>query len=123
MLKVLFNIKRLPHFSHAQFDIYWKDRHAPLVRANAETLGIRRYVQTATLDMPQAQSAIRASRGGLNVEFDGSAELWWDDMEAHLSPRNTPEGRKALEILIQDERRFIDFTQSQIWYAIERVIL
>lgn len=67
--------------------------------------------------------AIQASRGTQAVDFDGCAELWWDSLDAHLAARKTPEGAKALQLLIEDERRFVDLGRSQLWYGTERSII
>ena len=46
-----------------------------------------------------------------------------DDMETHLAARKTAEGAKAILELIEDERRFVDLSRSQLWYCEERTIL
>ena len=61
MLKLVFNIRRRPEIEPEEFYRYWKDEHGPLVRSVADVLGIRRYVQSHTIDTP-INDALRASR-------------------------------------------------------------
>jgi uncharacterized protein (TIGR02118 family) len=121
MLKLLFCLRRLPHLSREEFQRYWIERHGPLVRSHAVTLGIRRYVQTHTLDHP-LNGALQASRGGPD-EYDGVAEIWWDGPEALAAATSTPEGRAAGEALLADERTFIDLARSPLFVATEHPIV
>ncbi len=123
MLKLIMCVKRLPHLTREEFDDHWRTRHAPLVARYAGLLGIRKYIQTLPYDDLSAQRALEKGRGTAVVDFDGCAELWWDSMEAHLAARKTTEGLSALQILIEDERRFVDLSASQLWYSSERQII
>lgn len=122
MLKLTMFVRRLPHLTRAEFDAHWRDRHGPLVRSHREILRIVRYVQTEPLADPAAQQAIRASRGLLEADFDGSAELWWHSLADHAA-RTTAEGAAALRDLIEDERKFVDLNRSFAWYGTERTII
>ena len=121
MIKLVFCLRRLPHLTREEFQRHWHERHAPLVRAHAAALGIRRYVQTHTLEHP-VNAALRASRGGPDA-FDGVAELWWDSAEALAAASALPEGRAAAVELLDDERRFIDLAHSPLFVAVERPIV
>lgn len=123
MLKLTILVKRRADLTQAQFDAHWRDLHGPLVRSHQDSLRIRRYVQTVPLDNPAAQAAIQTSRGSAAAEFDGCAELWWDSLEEAATARATPEGVRALQALIEDERRFIDLSQSVLWYGTERQMI
>lgn len=123
MIKLTGCARRLPHLSHDEFDAYWRDHHGPLVRSYRGVLRIRRYVQTSTLTNPPLQDALRASRDALEVSFDGYAEVWWDSLEEIAAVRQTDEGMKALRVLVEDERRFVDLGRSQFWYGIECEII
>ena len=50
MYKLTFCLRRKHGMSVEEFQRYWRNTHAPLVAARAETLGIRRYVQAHTAD-------------------------------------------------------------------------
>jgi uncharacterized protein (TIGR02118 family) len=121
MTKLVFCLRRLPRLSREEFQRYWHDRHAPLVRSHAAALGIRRYVQTHTLD-DGLNAALQASRGGPEG-YDGVAELWWDSAEALSAAIATPEGQAAGAALLEDERRFIDLARSPLFVATERPII
>jgi uncharacterized protein (TIGR02118 family) len=123
MLKLIMCVKRKPGMSREEFDHHWRTQHAPLVLKHAEILGIRRYIQTVPYANPEAQQALQKTRGTLNVDFDGCAELWWDDLSSHLAARQTEQGLSALNELIEDERRFVDLVHSQLWYGEERVMI
>ena len=49
MIKLVFALRRRGDLSRDEFQRYWREHHAPLVRSHAEVLGIRRYVQVHTL--------------------------------------------------------------------------
>ena len=122
MIKLTFCLRRLPSLSLAEFQDYWLNKHAPLVRSHAEALRIRRYVQAHTLDNPAVQGALAASRGAPEA-FDGVAELWWDNREDMAAGIATPEGRDAARALLDDERKFIDHARSPIWINEEHHII
>jgi uncharacterized protein (TIGR02118 family) len=121
MIKLVFCLRRLPQLSREEFQRYWFERHAPLVRSHAAALKIRRYVQTHTGEQP-LNDALQTSRGGPDA-YDGVAELWWDSAEALAAATATPEGQAAGAALLEDERRFIDLAGSPLFVAVERVII
>ena len=122
MVKLVFCLRRLPHLSLAEFQEYWLQKHGPLVRSHAETLRIRRYVQTHTLDNAGLQGGMASYRGAPEA-YDGVAELWWDSLDDLLQAPATPEGRAASLELLEDERRFIDHARSPLWVAAEHEIV
>lgn len=121
MIKLVFCLRRLPSLSREEFQRYWLEQHAPLVRDRAEVLGIRRYVQVHSLPA-EVQGPLRASRGGPE-EYDGVAELWYDSLAAVGAAVSTDEGRRAAAELLEDERRFIDLAASPLWWAEERPVV
>lgn len=121
MVKLTFALRRLSHLSREEFQRYWLEQHGPLVRSHAEVLGIRRYVQTHTLD-DAFQVALIASRGAPEP-YDGVAELWYDSLEAIAAAVSTNEGRAASIALLEDERRFIDHAASPLWFGEEHEII
>lgn len=121
MLKLTFCLTRLPHLSREAFQDYWFNTHAPLVASVAETLLIRRYIQTHSL--PAAVSeGLRASREA-PPEYDGVAELWYDSLDALIANGRRPQVQAAAALLLEDERRFIDLSQSPLWWGEERPIV
>jgi uncharacterized protein (TIGR02118 family) len=120
MVHLIFCLRRLPHLSREEFQRYWREQHAPLVRAHAVALGIHRYVQAHTID-PAMSQAIAAARDAPDP-FDGVAELWfdWDDIVSRMT---TPGAIEAGRVLLEDERRFIDLPRSPIFFAEDYVVV
>lgn len=123
MLKLIMCVKRRPDLTREEFDDHWCNHHAPLVIKYSAMLGIRRYIQTVPFANEAAQHALQRTRNAAPVDFDGCAELWWDDLASHLAARKTEEGLNALQQLIEDERKFVDLAHSQLWYGEERHII
>jgi uncharacterized protein (TIGR02118 family) len=122
VIKILFCLRRLPGLSRDEFQRYWRNQHAPLVRECAPALNIRRYVQNYGFLDSRLSPAIDV-RGSPAEVYDGVAEVWWDDLEQAVSAGATREGRAAGRRLVEDERRFIDLANSPLIYAREVVIL
>jgi uncharacterized protein (TIGR02118 family) len=94
VVKLVFCLRRLPSHSIAEFQRYWGEHHAELVRQHATALRIRRYTQSHTFSDPRLSPVIE-SRSGQIVPFDGVAELWWDSVEDLVEAMFTSEGRIA----------------------------
>jgi uncharacterized protein (TIGR02118 family) len=87
MIKVLGLLTRKAGITHEEFMRHWFDVHGPLAHA---VPGIRRYVQshiTGTRTRPDISET--------DVEVDGIAELWYDNIETMQRAGATPE-MKAL---------------------------
>ena len=121
MLKLVFNIRRRNDIERAEFYRYWKDEHGPLVRSVSEVLGIRRYVQSHTIDTP-INDALRASRDA-EPSYDGVAELWWDSVEDFVGRLADPAAQTASAALLEDEGRFIDLEATSIFLTEEHEII
>ncbi len=121
MIKLTYCLNRLPHLTREAFLDYWLNTHGPLVREHAEALNIRRYVQLHNRDDP-ANERLRDLRGAPEA-FDGVAELWWDGKEAMEAAHSSPEGRAARKALMEDEKNFIDWARSPMWFGEEKVII
>lgn len=121
MIKLSYCLRRRPEMSREEFQEYWYEKHAPLVRKNGEVLRIRRYVQVHTLDEP-ANEALRGGRGGPEP-YDGIAELWWDSVEDLQDAMGSPAGEVAALELLEDEKKFIDLANSPLWVARERPVI
>jgi uncharacterized protein (TIGR02118 family) len=121
LIKLVFCLRRRPELTLEEFQHYWRENHAPLVRKHAELLRIKRYVQVHTQDHP-LNEAMRQTRPG-PPPYDGVAELWWDSIEDLAAGAATPEATEARRELLEDEKKFIDLTQSPIWIAEENVVV
>jgi len=122
MLKIILCIKRKPGMTREQFHSYWKGEHKDVVKQVAGSLGMRRNVHNRTLST-DLDNRIRQGRGALPDDYDGVAESWFDSLEALISATSTEEGRKAAKLLAEDEERFIDFSQSKIFFVEEEVVI
>jgi uncharacterized protein (TIGR02118 family) len=122
MIKLVFCIRRRPEMTRAEFQRYWREEHAPLVLRHAETLRIRRYVQTRARDT-ELDEALAMSREGEPGAYDGVAELWWDSLDDLIAAYSTEAGQAAGADLLEDERRFIDLPRSAIWLGEEHVVI
>lgn len=107
--RIIFPLRRLPHLSREDFQSYWLNQHAPLVKSHAQTLGIVGYQQVHTTK-PMRETTVPC--------FDGVAELWVDPTKQSL---NKDAVRAASAALLADERTFIDLPNSPIWVADEDV--
>lgn len=87
MIKVVGLLTRKAGFSHEQFVRHWFDIHAPLAHA---VPGIRRYVQSHI-----ARTLTRPDVPETEVDIDGIADLWYEDMDSFQRAAATPE-MKAL---------------------------
>lgn len=115
--KLMFCMRRLPHMTREEFQRYWYDVHAPFVRERAEALGIRKYVQCHAMN-DKFSKALQEKRGAPEA-FDGVAELWFESREGK-SEAWKEGARKANAELLEDEARFIDLTNSPMFFVEER---
>jgi uncharacterized protein (TIGR02118 family) len=120
MVKLTFCLRRASHLTREQFQRYWREQHAPLVREAAPALRVVRYVQSHALASP-VNDALQRGRQAPEA-FDGVAELWWNSLEDFTAATASPQGRAAGRRLLEDERRFIDLARSPLWLAEEHPI-
>jgi uncharacterized protein (TIGR02118 family) len=122
MIKLVFMVRRRDGITREEFQRYWKEEHAELVRRHAELLRIRRYVQTHARDT-DLDDALAGSRGSEPHQYDGVAELSWDSIDDLVQAATSEEGQTAQQALLEDERRFIDLANSPIWLGEEIVMI
>jgi uncharacterized protein (TIGR02118 family) len=87
MIKSISLLTRKAGLSHEEFVKHWLEVHAPLAHA---VPGLRRYVQSRIVS-ERTRSDIPAT----NVEVDGIAETWYDDLAA-MERANASSEAKAL---------------------------
>ncbi|MGC5024071.1 EthD domain-containing protein [Tsukamurella sp. DT100] len=122
MIKLVFCLRRVSSLSPEEFDRYWREDHAALVRRHSAALRIRRYTQSAPFSDPRIAATLQA-RGSTVAPYDGVAELYWDSIDDLVAVGASNEGRDAGRALLEDERRFIDLAESPIFYTEERIVL
>jgi uncharacterized protein (TIGR02118 family) len=103
MIKLVYCITKKPGLSDEEFFHYWKDTHGPI---GARIPGLRKLVQSHTIS---GADQIRLA------DYDGMAELWFDDMQSLLAARNTAEWRASTE----DEKNFIDGSKVAFFITAE----
>ncbi len=116
--RLVFPLQRREELSREEFQRYWREQHAPLVRSHAQTLGIQRYVQVHT-DLNAETDPGRVARNG-QPPHDGVAELWID---RDLATGTVDEQRAAGAELLADEATFIDLAASPFFHAVEHTIV
>jgi uncharacterized protein (TIGR02118 family) len=106
MIKLIYCFRKRPDMSEEDFDRYWRETHGPL---GARIPGLRRLVQSRTVNVP---GDVRCA------DFDGVAELWFDDVQALRIARASSEWRDSG----LDEPRFLDPTSTAYAVTEEREI-
>jgi uncharacterized protein (TIGR02118 family) len=113
MLKVDILIVRKDGTSHGEFLAYWRDSHAaffasqPIVQKT-----VRRYLQSRTIAAPPAGVPV--------AEFDGVAQLWFDDVaafEAYLGSEN------YRDVISLDEGKFVNPDKGKMLFSEETTII
>ena len=123
MVKLVCCLRRRPDITREEFAKHWREKHIHAAgRDAAKVLGIRRYVQLHAL--PEAVNReLQAVRDGED-DFDGVAELWLDDADAYDRYWKSPEGAKALQAFVDDEREnFVDLSRTVFFLAEENVVI
>ncbi|RJP26951.1 MAG: EthD family reductase [Actinobacteria bacterium] len=120
MVKLVYCVRKRSDLSDEEFHDYWLNQHGPLVAGLAPGLNLRRYVQSHIIPA-ELHDIIQATRG-LRAPYDGLAELWWDSLDAFIDAYSSPEGLDADAALREDEAKFIDFSDSCIFFSEEHTI-
>ena len=121
MIKLTFCLRRRTDMTLEEFQRYWRTTHAALVAERAEVLGIRRYVQLHTTDLPGLHKSLQSRNGGAPQPYDGVAELWFDSLDDFIG--DSAERTQASAELLADERNFIDLPNSPMWLGEEHVVV
>jgi len=107
MIKLVYCITKKAGLTDEEFFDYWKNIHAPL---GARIPYLRKLVQSHRLTLP---GDVR------RPDYDGMAELWFDDRDALRAARQSPEWKASSE----DEAKFIDHTKTAYFVSEEHLIL
>lgn len=118
MIRLTYMLRRKPDISFEAFQRYWRETHGPLVASHSQRLNIRRYVQVHTMTDPD-ESRPAGDRGEMLKPWDGVAELWFDSREALEQNFSDSAARAAMDELLEDEEKFIDFAESPLWLGYE----
>ena len=107
MIKLVYCITKKSGLSDEQFFRYWKNVHGVI---GGQIPGLRRLVQSHRVSVPGDKRP---------PDFDGVAELWFDDIEALLAARQSPEWKASSE----DEANFIDHSKVVYFISKEHVVV
>lgn len=102
MIKLVYCFRKRPDMSSAAFWDYWHNTHTELGIAMP---GVRRLVQSRTVRNPSDPT---------KPDFDGMAELWFDDWDALATASASPEWAASTA----DEANFIE-AGSQVYFVTE----
>jgi len=105
MYKLVLLFRRREDLTQEDFVRYWRDVHVPLVR---KVPNIRRYVISTVQGAPLGEP-----------DFDGMAELWFDDEETALAALATAE----TEATGRDARNFIMKGSMRRFFSVEEEII
>jgi uncharacterized protein (TIGR02118 family) len=101
---------RRADITREQFSDYWLSEHAPKILALP---GVNRVIKCYI-----QQVSVRDIPEGLPIaDFDGLAELWFDDLESALTIMGSDEYQATIP---QDEPNFIDPSKTRIMITEER---
>jgi len=120
MIKLVYCITKKAGLTDQQFFDYWKYVHGPI---GSRIPRLRKLVQSHRITVPgDRRQPDRVSGFVLanpEQKYDGMAELWFDDAEALLTARQSPEWIASHE----DETNFIDHNKVAYFVSEEHTIL
>ena len=121
LIKLFFCLRHPATLNLDEAQLYWRTNHGPLIRGVSQGMRMKRYLQVHYYQ-DAAEQQLRAARGTTVAPYTGHAEAWFDRAEL-ATIANTPEGKRAMELAVEDEAEFIDFPKSAIWIGKERVFI
>ena len=107
MIKLVYCINKKSDLTDEEFFHYWERVHGPI---GLRIPHLRRLVQNHRVDVAGDK---------VQSDYDGMAELWFDNAEELLAARRSPEWKTSSE----DEANFIDCTKVAYFVSEEHVIL
>lgn len=121
LVKLFFCLRHLPGQALEAGQHYWRTQHGPLIRSVSTGFRMQRYLQVH-YSAHALESGLRDVRGTVLPPYSGHAEAWFSRADL-LSMANVPEAARAMELAVEDERKFIDFQRSAMWIGKERVFI
>jgi uncharacterized protein (TIGR02118 family) len=106
VIKVVYCFRKRAGISDEHFDRYWRDVHGQI---GARIPGLRRLVQSR---------AVRLPVDARQPDFDGVAELWFEDEAALVRARASEEWKQST----QDEANFLDPSSTRYAVTEERTL-
>lgn len=123
MIRLDYSIRKKPSLSTEQFLAYWRENHAPLWEKHANVLKVRRHIRWENHpDHPMAAPTREAYKIG-GAPYDGMATTIWTDIRELEAALETPEGKRAYQEILTDEKNFIDQSASYLSFGIEHAVV
>ena len=107
MIKLVYCVTKKAGITDQEFFHYWKHIHGPI---GARIPGLRKLVQSHRYVV---------SGDTHKPDYDGMAELWFDDEQDLLAARRTPEWKASTD----DEANFIDRGKVACFVSGEHVLV
>ena len=121
LVKLFFCLRHPPAQSLDAAQLYWRTNHGPLIRGVSTGMRMQRYLQVHYCEDGPIEP-LRKARGTTTPAYTGHAEAWFNRGDL-MTLANVPEAMRAMELAIEDERKFIDFPRSAMWIGKERVFI
>ena len=121
LVKIFFPLRHPTSQTLEQAQLYWRTNHGPIIRGLSEGSRLKKYFQVHRFEDPIEQQ-LRAARGTKVPPYTGHAEAWIDRANS-AAAAGTPEASRAGRLAVEDEANFIDFKNSSMWVAKERVVI
>jgi uncharacterized protein (TIGR02118 family) len=107
MIKLVYCITKKAGMTDQEFFHYWKDVHGPI---GARIPGLRRFVQSHRIVVVDDK---------YRPDYDGMAELWFDNVDSLLKARQSKEWQASVE----DEGNFVDSNDVAYFVTEEHTIV
>ena len=101
MIKLSFCLTRKSHLSRSEFQDYWINKHAPLVKSVSKDLKILKYdqIHCQNFDYLDTLRRARVPEGDFPHDYDGIAELYWGSWNIFKNINNEKKSRDAARLL------------------------
>lgn len=119
LMRLHFALRPLATLAEADARRYWLEEHGPLIRSHSPARGLVAYNQVHRCECPLL-SAFIESRGVTAAPFLGHAESWFERPAGDGLPF---EMQAAMAAALDDERKFIDWSESTIRVGKELVFV
>jgi hypothetical protein len=121
LLKLFFCLRHPANLTLEQAQLYWRTNHGPTIRGVSQSMRMKRYLQVHRYE-DAIEQELRTRRGTRVDPYTGHAEAWFDRGDL-AGMAGSPEAKRAMQIAVEDEAKFIDFAKSAMWVAKERVFI
>jgi uncharacterized protein (TIGR02118 family) len=112
LLKVDILVRRNPDMTHEQFVAYWRGSHAKLFSSQPIVKKtVRRYLQSFIVP--------NYPKGVVAADYDGIAQLWFDDMPGFLTYAGSENYRDVIQV---DEHKFTDSKRTELMFSEETTV-